>query len=46
MADALTPGGLRRFGEVAARHVAEGGVPGLVALVARRDDSTNQFAPQ
>lgn len=37
MADALTPDGLRRFGEVAAHHVADGGVPGLVALVARHD---------
>ena len=37
MADALTPDGLRRFGEVAAEHVANGGVPGLVALVARHD---------
>src|ERR1700691_1599474 len=29
----LTSGGLARFGEIAAAHVADGGVPGVVALV-------------
>jgi hypothetical protein len=33
MADRLTPAGLARFGEVAASHVGDDTVPGLVALV-------------
>jgi hypothetical protein len=37
MADPLTSDGLARFGEVAAAHVGDDKVPGLVALVARRD---------
>lgn len=37
MPDPLTPEGLERFGEVAASHVGDDKVPGLVALVARRD---------
>jgi CubicO group peptidase (beta-lactamase class C family) len=37
MADPLSPSGLQRFGEVAARHVGPDLIPGLVALVARRD---------
>ena len=35
MAEPLTRDGLVRFGEVAARHVGDDKVPGLVALVAR-----------
>ncbi len=38
MASAFTDGGLRRFYEVAASHVGEGRIPGLVALVARADE--------
>jgi CubicO group peptidase (beta-lactamase class C family) len=37
MPDPLTPDGLARFGEVAAAHVGDDKVPGLVALVARGD---------
>jgi CubicO group peptidase (beta-lactamase class C family) len=37
MSDPLTPLGLARFGEVAASHVGNTAVPGLVALVACRD---------
>ncbi len=37
MVELLTEEGLERFGEVAAGHVGEGGIPGLVALVARGD---------
>jgi CubicO group peptidase (beta-lactamase class C family) len=33
----LTPGGLRRFGEIARSHVSDHQVPGVVALVARGD---------
>src|SRR3954451_18179858 len=35
--DPLLPSGLERFGEVAASHVGPDKVPGLVALVARKD---------
>lgn len=35
--DPLSPSGLARFGEVAAGHVGPDKMPGLVALVARRD---------
>jgi len=35
MADPLSPDGLERFAEVAARHVAPDRIPGLVALVSR-----------
>jgi CubicO group peptidase (beta-lactamase class C family) len=37
MTDPLSAAGLEHFGEVAARHVAPDKIPGLVALVARRD---------
>ena len=37
MSDLLTAGGLERFGAVAAAHVGDEKVPGLVALVARGD---------
>jgi CubicO group peptidase (beta-lactamase class C family) len=37
MPDLLTPAGLARFGEVAAAHLGDDKVPGLVALVARGD---------
>lgn len=37
MTDALSGSGLRNFSEVASRHVGPGRIPGLVALVARRD---------
>jgi CubicO group peptidase (beta-lactamase class C family) len=37
MTDPLTPHGLQRFSEVAASHVGDARVPGLVALVARGD---------
>ena len=37
MSDRLTPEGLARFAEAAARHVADDRVPGLVALVAAGD---------
>ncbi len=37
MADLLTADGLARFGAVAADHVGDDRVPGLVALVARGD---------
>jgi CubicO group peptidase (beta-lactamase class C family) len=39
MPDLLTADGLRRFDAVAAAHVAEDKVPGLVALVARGDQA-------
>jgi CubicO group peptidase (beta-lactamase class C family) len=38
MAELLTRDGLARFGEVAAAHVGDDKVPGLVALVARGDE--------
>ena len=37
MPDQLTRNGLARFGAVAAGHVGDDKVPGLVALVARGD---------
>ncbi len=37
MPDPLSPEGLERFGEVAARHVGPEKIPGLVALVSRED---------
>jgi CubicO group peptidase (beta-lactamase class C family) len=37
MADPLTPGGLERLAEVAAGHVGPEKIPGLVALVSRRE---------
>jgi CubicO group peptidase (beta-lactamase class C family) len=37
MPDPLSPSGLERFGEVAASHVGPYKIPGLVALVARKD---------
>ena len=38
MGDVLSAEGLARFGEVAASHVGDDGVPGLVALVASGDE--------
>ncbi len=38
MADPLSRSGLERFGETAASHVGRDEVPGLVALVARKDE--------
>jgi CubicO group peptidase (beta-lactamase class C family) len=38
MTDLLTARGLHRFGEVAASHVGDDRIPGLVALVARLDE--------
>lgn len=37
MPDPLSPSGLERFAEVASAHVGPDKIPGLVALVARRD---------
>jgi CubicO group peptidase (beta-lactamase class C family) len=37
MADPLSPSGLERFTKVAASHVGSDKIPGLVALVARKD---------
>lgn len=37
MPEPLSKSGLERFADVASRHVGEGSVPGLVALVARHD---------
>lgn len=37
MADPLTPAGLERFHDVAASHVGPAAIPGLVALVSRKD---------
>lgn len=37
MAELLSEAGLERFGEIAASHVGDEKVPGMVAIVARRD---------
>src|SRR3954447_18983644 len=37
MTDSLSPSGLEQFGKVAASHVSAEKIPGLVALVARKE---------